>query len=509
MIEKFFVIALTLAMTFLAVVGFSIKRAVSRGSKPANTFIVAFAVVIVLLNLIVPDENYRKMHMVATFILYLCAYPLWRYLRFRERGIPFVPLLLLVYGIYFSVPIFFPFDPFISFRYVSEAARLQSLYAVLAGLFSLLIAFYKLPKRVWSSWTPQLRPVDWSAPLAASVALGLSVLGIIANIASTFAVVPETFRAGFTFASQFSLLSISILLYLQLRGQLPILSQWALWVFIIPTQLMVDVSLGFMYPLIRDGFMMLMVYLFVKKSIPWLKLIPALMLVTAFLLSKSEFRKIVWTGGSSGPLESASVYARIIQDTVLVSNSETLTKSLGQLTSRVDNGTLLAHVIEQTPRNVPYWEGESYLGILWRFIPRFIWQDKPIEQLGQTFGHRYNILGTADTNTSWNMPQIVEMFANFGWAGVIVGMGLLGCIYNFLGHFLEHNQADEWGKLSAIVIYTSLLQVDGNFSLVFGNVIYWVVLFHIMGRFIFSANARKTGARLGRFTSYTPSSKTI
>lgn len=507
--EKFFVIVSVMAMAFLIVVGCDIKRIGCRSGSQSNSFIVVFAVALVVLNQMVSNEDYNKMHIVATLVLYLCAYPLWRYLRFRERGIPFVPLLLLIYGIYFSVPTFFPFDPFISFRNVSDSARLQALYVVLCGLLSLLLAFYNLPKRVWSSWMPQLRPAGWSAPLAASFAMVLSFFGIIANIASIFATIPETLSAGLTFVSQFSLLSISILFYLQLRGQLPIIFRWALWVLIVPTQLMVDVSLGFMYPLIRDGFMMLMVFLFVKKSIPWLKLIPALMIVTVFLLSKSEFRRIAWAEGTSGPLESASIYAGIIQDTVLGSNSEALNKSLGQLTSRVDNGTLLAHVIEQTPQNVPYWGGETYLGMLWRFVPRFIWQNKPIEQLGQTFGHRYKIISPEDTNTSWNMPQIVEMFANFGWVGVILGMGSLGCLYNFLSHFLERHQTDEWGKLSCIVIYTSLLQVDGNFSLVFGNLVYWIVLFHLMGRVIFSVNARKNRVLLGHSRSYTPLSKII
>ena len=61
---------------------------------------------------------------------------------------------------------------------------------------------------------------------------------------------------------------------------------------------------------------------------------------------------------------------------------------------------------------VPYWNGYSYKILYSKLIPRVFWENKPSDDLGNEFGHRYFILTKEntkdklihDTNTSWNMP---------------------------------------------------------------------------------------------------------
>ena len=59
---------------------------------------------------------------------------------------------------------------------------------------------------------------------------------------------------------------------------------------------------------------------------------------------------------------------------------------------------------------VPFWDGYSIKYYI-KLIPRILWKNKPGDNLGNEFGHRYNVLTKdnsktilKDTNTSWNIP---------------------------------------------------------------------------------------------------------
>ena len=72
--------------------------------------------------------------------------------------------------------------------------------------------------------------------------------------------------------------------------------------------------------------------------------------------------------------------------------------------------------------------------------PRIFWKDKPNDRLGNEFGQRYNVLTKEnkdlgikrDDSTSWNMPFLNELYANYGKKGVIYGMFVLGLIFPYL-----------------------------------------------------------------------------
>lgn len=151
------------------------------------------------------------------------------------------------------------------------------------------------------------------------------------------------------------------------------------------------------------------------------------------------------------------------------------------LVRRISHIALMEHVVANTPDRVPYWKGETYRPLLTSWIPRFLWPGKPREETGWTFGHRYEILHPTDPPQSINLPWMIEMYANFGGPGVILGMGLVGALFAFLEAFLSRPSMTPAEMAAGTAVILPLFLQDSNFSLMTGSIpllilAFWIVL---------------------------------
>jgi hypothetical protein len=100
----------------------------------------------------------------------------------------------------------------------------------------------------------------------------------------------------------------------------------------------------------------------------------------------------------------------------------------GALFERTANIAQLTNVVRLTERNGLY-AGSATAPLLAAFIPRFLWPDKPIIQLGAWFAVEIGV-ATLDeagrANNSINMTIPGHLFLDFGWIGLIVGCFLFG-----------------------------------------------------------------------------------
>jgi hypothetical protein len=136
-------------------------------------------------------------------------------------------------------------------------------------------------------------------------------------------------------------------------------------------------------------------------------------------------------------------------------------------------------VEKKTPMIVPYWEGESYEKLFYKFIPRFIWKDKPSENSGQEFGHRYFILDDTDKKTSMNTPIIAEAYMNYGYFGmflIFVFMAFLMSSFSFSENIIYSQQKNDSLEyvLSGINICMAgifFTQWESNLSMLVGKLI--------------------------------------
>ena len=141
------------------------------------------------------------------------------------------------------------------------------------------------------------------------------------------------------------------------------------------------------------------------------------------------------------------------------------------LVRRVTLILTLTHVVDKTPDPVPYWAGETYKPLFTSMIPRAVWPGKPEERTGNAFGRRYGILAETERQLSFNLPWITEMYANFGRAGVILGMALVGLLFGFLERFLARPGMTALEFVTGTTILLPLFFQESNFSLMTGSLL--------------------------------------
>ena len=128
--------------------------------------------------------------------------------------------------------------------------------------------------------------------------------------------------------------------------------------------------------------------------------------------------------------------------------------------------------------------GETYETLPTTWIPRALWPSKPSKEIGQAFGHRYHLIGDEDFTTAVNLPIPVELYANFGTLGMYAGMFFLGVLY-FLLHRLLNTPGSGAGTLViSCILFSRLILIESDFTLVFGAVIQYAVLLVLFFRWL-------------------------
>jgi hypothetical protein len=202
-----------------------------------------------------------------------------------------------------------------------------------------------------------------------------------------------------------------------------------------------------------------------------------------------DYRRIAWFTSEKLPVAQRSkVILGILADRVNHNGvAGVVTHGWDVVATRSANLDLFADVVRRTPSDVPYWKGETYLSLVGIAVPRVLWPNKPVKQLGQTFGHRYSYLGEVDRSTSINLPYFIEFYCNFGSMGVLIGMFLVGIIYAMLEQRLNTSRQGVIVSVCALVLLVPLINIESDFSLIFGGLLLngaalWAVLKYISRR---------------------------
>ncbi len=108
-----------------------------------------------------------------------------------------------------------------------------------------------------------------------------------------------------------------------------------------------------------------------------------------------------------------------------------------------------------------YTNGGELAYLVWAVIPRAVWKDKPLVSRGEWFTSEIGFsMNEGASTTSTGMTSPGELYWNFGWAGVVIGMSLLGYLISRLLWRLA--LPDPRVSLIAMLPYAHVL---GNFML--------------------------------------------
>jgi hypothetical protein len=273
------------------------------------------------------------------------------------------------------------------------------------------------------------------------------------------------------------------------RGYLASVPTWILVSIFVPLEIIPIFSSGLLAPIMLLGLYMAIIVFHESKRIPIFLATGAVIFLLIFNPVKGEYRQLTWSSNRSEQLnsvEKAQLFIKLVIEHYSSSNFKQKSEDGNSAIARTAHILVFSAVIEDTPNRVPYWQGQTYLPLITSFIPRIIFPDKPEEKTGNAFGRRYNYLSSDDSGTSFNLPWIVEMYANFGQLGVVIGMSLVGILLAFLEQKLNNSNMNPLEFVAGATVIFQLIYQESNFSLMMGGVISLSVALYLLFNFVLS-----------------------
>jgi hypothetical protein len=107
-------------------------------------------------------------------------------------------------------------------------------------------------------------------------------------------------------------------------------------------------------------------------------------------------------------------------------------------------------IVKGTGTVTPFEYGYTLLPMLSAFVPRLIWSDKPSIQTGQLMNQDFHV--TEGDLTYISPSHLGELYWNFGWPGVIVGMSMIGMLFGYLGARFDLSKVVTITRVLVIVV---------------------------------------------------------
>lgn len=177
---------------------------------------------------------------------------------------------------------------------------------------------------------------------------------------------------------------------------------------------------------LRTPLLFIMSLLIIRQKIPIAWLVIALLVFSSTFSLFEAYRGSLHSRNESR-IDSISNFGDRISKVFVQSSGNRFARGFEYLTSRVtlkQNIELLANGMGKT---VPFLNGETIYPLLYAFIPRAFAPDKPdASATGRIFNHKFHISESRATYIS--ISNNGDLYWNFGWTGLIIGMILVGFI---------------------------------------------------------------------------------
>lgn len=419
----------------------------------------------------VPYRNWAIAHII------LHSMPVFLYIatRAREVTFPFIEILAAFNIVHYGLPVFFIELEDFQLGFLRIEGLKESFFCYLIFYSTFYLLFFLGPKVRGIEFTSKHSGIK-SAKYFGYILIGCYLLG------NTFPAIYHIGYVGF-------FVYIGLFIYLWREKHL------ATWEKVIFMLFLLYEFAGRGLDGLISPFALLILFvslsiLMTKSNKFFIAVLVALFLwfYSIFGTIKFSYRNEVWFSGTSSTLVQkvqliSTLYreAKLNKSTPLIEDYKGKEHFLWRFSYQM---SALSMVLEMTPQTVPYWNGDSYAPLLSKFVPRFMWPDKPQENMGYRFGTTYNIINRWNTRTSMNTPILAELYMNFGFTGLYLGSALLGLLYFLLSSWFNTKTVSFPSRVTGMAIIFPLMIWESNFSLVFGNLILITFVFFLIYRAI-------------------------
>lgn len=416
----------------------------------------------------------------ATMILAAFTGLHWKAHRKGTSAMPLIPIVAILHGIYFGLPVLLGDPGEWNGRAVEPNAIREAALIGMLGLPSFLLGVRFLQRLS----VPEPLVLTVPRQRLTSLSVALIAIGLASRWSNEFASLLAPLGQIRDVIEGFVLIGMGLLWFRFLKEGLPLTLHLVLWGLALPAAVLESLSSGSVANLGYVALFMMMVTWGSGRRVSLLLILVVGLFAGAMRSAAEEFREFAWrteAGRSMSSVEKTKLFLDIAVKRT--GNSDPVEQAGDLLRRRTNHLGMLGHVVELTGDEVPYWRGETIRRIPMDLVPRVIWPDKPGKRLGQDFGHRYHILDPADRETSVNLPMIVELQANFGAAGAILGMGFIGMAFGLFLRLFNRPGRGVGTLVIGAFISSRIVNIESDIGLVLGAVPHTAIGLYVLFRF--------------------------
>jgi hypothetical protein len=360
----------------------------------------------------------------------------------REHRNLLLSMFSFSYTVFFVIPVFVYYAGEVG--YIHEVSPnpspipLTPADVALGALASLLgytamLAGYVLPVgRVASLLVPRMRR-EWSAEAALGVALVTIPLGWTVIFAGQLGLIPREVGNGIlgVVASGTSFgIGLIAITYQRYRSRAALL----LMALVIPPTMFFNFftssKMLFVMPLV----MIAIVHVIVTRRLRIWWIAGFIVSMALFYPASQFYRDLLYNSGEHTQFlrmitRPQQVFALVGKFVTSIPLADYFWTGIDATFRRLDGISILTVIVRDTPGRVPYQGGWSLAQIPMAYIPRVLWPGKPVLGTGEFITNNYCYAGI---ETSTGATWLGNLYMEFGWLGILVGMTIVGIFLRYL-----------------------------------------------------------------------------
>jgi hypothetical protein len=351
---------------------------------------------------------------------------------------------------------------------------------ILVGSIMMTIG-YRAAMALSSSKASPVSPArDWSMNAILIIGVSLWFIGTVGTYYLNVYLIsdnsPEAAKRGLETMGPYGTTAFMLATMIQPIGILLLAYAWrrrrSLFLLaLVITVVIVQVLLGFVINVksmaMIGGILVILTFILIegRLPIPWLiaAVLYGLLIYPIFVAARAEIH-------GKGMISRASILGDLEHVVELAIAAENRDKNRGEhaqsLLERTSVRASVQMIVEHTGVDVKFQNGSTLTPLLATFIPKIIWSDKPAVATGRVVNTEFHVT-EADFSDTYISPSIPgELYWNFGWPGILIGMAAIGVAIGYLGQ--RCNLAERRNVTNLIVIVVTIKQVivgmEGTFS---------------------------------------------
>lgn len=404
-------------------------------------------------------------------LIAVCFFPLARWKASGGRNIPMFELICLAYGVQFGLVGQLLPNSIVIMSQAVPSNWDSLLHATLLATLGVggLIVGYEFARRtsvLRSAATLDLPMDRRRTPYFLAAAPFLSAAALLLQGAA--AAGAEQFNALIGLLSGLLYLAIVLLAYQFYDARQKTRFGTFLFGFALLVAVAIGLSTGFLERAAAPLVLVVIVRWHQTRKFPAV-LVGSLLVVLMLLNSvKGAYRQAAWYGGGGSGKSGVALWWDLATQnagTIASGQNESAQGAANVLWERLDSLHRFVWVLRQTPSNVPFYEGATYSYLLYGWIPRFVWPDKPSASQGAAYriDLDYQLItqenvGKTNIGIGGFLP---EAFANFGAWGVFFVMAVQGVLFAYLDRLLNGPQS-QGGRAIYLAVMVFFLNGIGS-----------------------------------------------